>query len=116
MDSIKEWVSGSSLFAAALELLCSYVPSYTFALYLVAGTLAYALLCSYLRHQRVYRQKGRRNFPDRESMSRMTNVEAQSIIKELAQFEFPIILKMSLQFALFKVIISILSYTQLYGI
>ncbi|OBT64848.1 hypothetical protein VE03_06445 [Pseudogymnoascus sp. 23342-1-I1] len=32
----------------------------------------------------------------------MTNVEAQSIIKELAQLEFPIIFKISLQFALFK--------------
>lgn len=35
-------------------------------------------------------------------MSKMTNTEAQSIIQEMAQFEFPTMFKMSLQFALFK--------------
>lgn len=116
MDLIKEWPAASSLFAASLELLSSCQPSYPFALYSLAGTLAYALLCSYLRHRRVHRQEARRNFPDRGSMSRMTNVEAQSIINEMAQLEFPIIFKISLQFALFKVIISILSDAQPRGI
>jgi len=43
------------------------------------------------------------NFADRKSFSRMTNVDAQEIVTYLAELEFPKIMEMSLQFALFKV-------------
>lgn len=44
------------------------------------------------------------DYRTRESMSKMGNVDAQFILKEMAQWEFPRMFKMSLQFALFKVI------------
>lgn len=67
--------------------------------------LAYVMLCSSLRFRRVRRMKKRLNNPDRKALSEMTNVEAQSIISELYQYEFPMVFLKSLQFALFKVVI-----------
>lgn len=69
----------------------------------VLSVLAYLVLCARLRCQRVRSRQRKLNFTSRESMSKMTNTEAQSIIQEMAQFEFPTMFKMSLQFALFKV-------------
>jgi hypothetical protein len=43
------------------------------------------------------------NFPDKASLSKMTNVEAQAIMQYLAELEFPKIYETSVQFALFKV-------------
>ena len=43
------------------------------------------------------------NFPDRQSFSRMTNVDAQEILCYVTELEFPKIVLTSLQFALFKV-------------
>jgi predicted transcriptional regulator len=42
-------------------------------------------------------------YTNRESFSRMTNVDAQAIIVYLSQLEFPKIYTSSVQFALFKV-------------
>ncbi|KAH8592436.1 hypothetical protein B0O99DRAFT_517537 [Bisporella sp. PMI_857] len=42
------------------------------------------------------------NYPDRASFSRMTNDDAQAVVKYLATLEFPTLYEMSLQFALFK--------------
>ncbi|KAL4736097.1 hypothetical protein BDV11DRAFT_207913 [Aspergillus similis] len=67
-----------------------------------ATVLAYLVLCSTLRHRRARRQAKRLNYPDRQSLSRMTNVEAQAIIQEMAEWEFPTTFTKSLQFALFK--------------
>jgi hypothetical protein len=43
------------------------------------------------------------NFPIKESLARMTNVEAQQISKYIAELEFPRMFVTSLQFALFQV-------------
>lgn len=69
----------------------------------VLSVLAYLVLCARLRCQRVRSRQRKMNFTSRESMSKMTNTEAQSIIQTMTQFEFPTMFKMSLQFALFKV-------------
>ncbi len=42
-------------------------------------------------------------FPDRKSLAKMTNVEAQLITQYMAELEFPKIYYTSVQFALFKV-------------
>lgn len=70
-----------------------------------ATVLAYIILCSSLRFRRVRRMKKKLNNPDRKALAKMTNVEAQSIIGELYQYEFPMVFLKSLQFALFKVVI-----------
>lgn len=70
---------------------------------IAAVVLLYALLCSSVRYRRVRRKERELKYPDRKSMSKMTNIEAQGIILELAKWEFPTVFKMSLQFALFKV-------------
>lgn len=53
-----------------------------------AAALAYVILCSSLRFQRMRRMK-KLNNPDRKALAKITNVEAQSVIKELYQYEFP---------------------------
>ena len=68
-----------------------------------AVVLVYVLLCSSLRRRRVRHQAKKLNYPDRKSMSKMTNVEAQGIIQEMSEWEFPTFFLKSLQFALFKV-------------
>lgn len=68
-----------------------------------AAALAYVILCSSLRFRRMRRMKKKLNSPDRKALAKMTNVEAQSIIGELYQYEFPLVFLKSLQFALFKV-------------
>ncbi|BCS21735.1 uncharacterized protein APUU_22167A [Aspergillus puulaauensis] len=67
-----------------------------------AAALAYVILCSSLRFRRMRRMKKKLNNPDRKALAKMTNVEAQSIIGELYQYEFPLVFLKSLQFALFK--------------
>jgi hypothetical protein len=71
--------------------------------YVAACFLFYIILCSLLRFQRRDALRKKFNFPDRQSLSRMTNVEAQAIITEVAELEFPRIYYTSVQFALFKV-------------
>ena len=44
-------------------------------------------------------------YRDRESFSKMTNVDAQAIISYIGQLEFPWLYIASAQFALFKVIV-----------
>lgn len=44
------------------------------------------------------------NYPDKASLSRMTNVDAQAIMQYVAELEFPKLYEMSVQFALFKVL------------
>lgn len=68
-----------------------------------AALLAYVILCSALRRRRVRRMTRKLKFPDRKSLSKMTNVEAQHILQEMAEWEFPTLFLKSLQFALFKV-------------
>lgn len=45
----------------------------------------------------------RLNFPDRESLSRMTNEDAQKIVSYISTYEFPLLYDFSLRYAIFKV-------------
>lgn len=63
----------------------------------------YASLCSFLRFQRRDGLQKKFGFPDKKSLERMTNEEAQKIMEYLAELEFPKFYEMSVQFALFKV-------------
>lgn len=62
----------------------------------------YICLCSFLRFQRRDAMQKKFNFPDRQSLSGMTNVDAQAIIMYLLELEFPRLYYTSIQFALFK--------------
>lgn len=66
--------------------------------YIIGGLLFYIVLCSLLRYQRRDAKLKQFNFPDRKSLSRMTNVEAQAIITYLAELEFPKIYYTSVQY------------------
>ncbi|CZT05072.1 uncharacterized protein RAG0_11314 [Rhynchosporium agropyri] len=85
----------------SLEIV-SWVGSATWATYAVGGLLFYILLCSTLRFNRRDAMLKKYNFIDRKSLARMTNVEAQAIISQLAELEFPKTFYTSIQFALFK--------------
>lgn len=43
------------------------------------------------------------NYPDRESLSRMTNEDAQKIVHAVSVYEFPMLYDLSLKYAIFKV-------------
>ncbi len=62
----------------------------------------YIILCSILRFQRRNAMQKKFNFPDRKSLSRMTNVDAQAINAYLWELEFPKLYYTSTQFTLFK--------------
>jgi hypothetical protein len=70
--------------------------------YAISAFILYTILCSFLRYQRRDAMLKKYNFPTRQSLSKMTNVEAQAITEYLGQLEFPKIFTTSLQFALFK--------------
>lgn len=63
----------------------------------------YPIVCSLLRFRRRDAMRKRFNYPDKASLSRMTNVDAQAIIEYISKLEFPKLYEMSVQFALFKV-------------
>ncbi|KAG4428732.1 hypothetical protein IFR05_015782 [Cadophora sp. M221] len=70
--------------------------------YVAGGFLFYILLCSALRFNRRDAMLKKFSFTDRKSLARMTNIEAQAIMCQLAELEFPKIYYTSVQFALFK--------------
>lgn len=43
------------------------------------------------------------NYPDRESLSRMTNEDAQKIVHAVSVYEFPLLYDLALKYAIFKV-------------
>lgn len=62
----------------------------------------YICLCSFLRFQRRDAMQKKFNFPGRQSLSGITNVDAQAIIMYLLELEFPRLYYTLIQFALFK--------------
>jgi hypothetical protein len=69
----------------------------------ISSFLIYALLCRGLRMQRRNAMHRKFGYTTRESLSKMSNVDAQAIMNYLGQLEFPRLYLASLQFALFKV-------------
>ncbi len=64
---------------------------------------AYAGVCSLLRFRFEKAMRVKFNYPDRASMARMTNDDAQAILQYIITREFPYMYKLALQFAIFKV-------------
>ena len=69
---------------------------------LLLGVLAYLALVRGLRYQRAGSLPKRYELTSRISLARMTTDDAQSILKELTELEFPTIFGFSIIFALFK--------------
>ena len=69
----------------------------------IPSFLIYTLLCRVLRMQRRNAMHRKFGYATRESLAKMSNVDAQEIMTYLGQLEFPRIFLASLQFALFKV-------------
>lgn len=70
---------------------------------LVTFSVAYLLLCRLLRFKRMRSMHQRFSYPSRDSLTAMTNEDAQKIQLYLAELEFPVMFSISLGFALFKV-------------
>ncbi|KAI1819140.1 hypothetical protein F4861DRAFT_166897 [Xylaria intraflava] len=72
--------------------------------HLVAIAVGYVALCRVLRFRGEKKLRRRMGFPEggRETLSRMTNDQAQQIIEYLIRSEFPAFSELALQFALFK--------------
>jgi hypothetical protein len=71
--------------------------------YMLCLLLAWPVVASALRNQRVRNLKKQYPYPTRASMSKMTDEHAFQIQKQVAQLEFPFMFIKSLQFALFRV-------------
>ncbi|OTA08042.1 hypothetical protein A9Z42_0089650 [Trichoderma parareesei] len=91
-----------SLFSSNGDGLASQLGTSPWVLYSVAGFTLYAVLCSSLRFRRLRTMRKRLNYPDRESLSRMTNEDAQKIVYYLSIYEFPVLYDFSLRYAIFK--------------
>ncbi|ROW07939.1 hypothetical protein VMCG_03426 [Cytospora schulzeri] len=59
-------------------------------------------LCSIFRYKQERAMLQRFSYPDRASMAQMTNDDAQKILEHIMSYEFPLLYKFSLQFAIFK--------------
>ncbi|KAJ6143810.1 hypothetical protein N7471_003263 [Penicillium samsonianum] len=70
--------------------------------YAVGLLVAWPVVTTTLRFQRLRKLHKQYAYPTRESMSKMTDEEAFQIQKQVAQLEFPFIFIKSLQFALFR--------------
>ena len=69
----------------------------------VPALLIYILLVHLLRHQRAKGLEKRFSPAGRASFCRMTTNDAQAILKDLTELEFPKLFGFSIIFALFKV-------------
>ncbi|GKT41410.1 mycophenolic acid synthesis protein B [Colletotrichum spaethianum] len=63
---------------------------------------AWVTLCASLRFKRITNFQKQMGFSDRDSLALMTNNQAQLILKNIIEFEFPKMYILSLQFAIFK--------------
>ena len=72
-------------------------------LFFVPAFLIYILLVHLLRHQRAKGLEKRFSPAGRASFCRMTTNDAQAILKDLTELEFPKFFGFSIIFALFKV-------------
>ena len=72
-------------------------------MFVVLGILFYITLVHLLRYRRRERIQARYTPDGRASFSKLTNNQAQAIIKDLTELEFPKFFGFSIIFALFKV-------------
>jgi len=75
---------------------------WTWRALLIPGFVAYLAIVYFLRHRRARSLYKRYGLSTRASFARMTIDEAQAILKDLTELEFPKIFGFSIIFALFK--------------
>jgi hypothetical protein len=92
--------------AAATEKVWAWSP------YVGSAVVIYLFLCNILRFQRRDSMARKFNFPDRKSLAKMTNADAQIITSYMSELEFPKIYIVSVQFALFKVCLSVIIHVR----
>lgn len=63
----------------------------------------WGVLCSVFRFRNEKAMLKRFGYSDRAMMAKMTNDDAQKILQYIITYEFPLMYKLSLQFAIFKV-------------
>jgi len=68
----------------------------------LAGFVAYLVIVYLLRHGRARSLQKRYGLTIRASFARMTTNEAQAILRDLTELEFPTVFGFSIIFALFK--------------
>ncbi|KAI0903096.1 hypothetical protein F4823DRAFT_629682 [Ustulina deusta] len=104
-------ITDSSILSDMLAAVVSLHPSSPFSAlsswkeYVIPVALGYIVLCRALRHRGEKKLRHRMGFPEgcgRETLSRMTNDQAQQIIRYLGIYEFPEFHLLALQFGLFK--------------
>lgn len=84
----------------ALGAIERYV--WTWRVLLIQGFVAYLAIVYLLRHKRARSLPKRYGLTTRASFARMTIEEAQAILKDLTELEFPKVFGFSIIFALFK--------------
>lgn len=65
--------------------------------------ITYLVLVRLLRYHRESSLRAKFGYFDRESLTSMTNTEAQKILHILGSYEFPLMQSLSVEFGLFKV-------------
>ena len=100
MDLYKSNSTAESLFKSAV---LNNQLEWTWKEAFVAILAVYIAICSMLRFRREKYLRRKLSYPDRASLGRMTNEDAQQILQFLITSEFPYMYKTSLQFALLKV-------------
>lgn len=102
--SIVEHLSNFSTLSSNIPAsLLSVQPSSWSGPVLVGAFLGYAALCSILRFRRINGLQSRLGFHDRKSLGRMTNEDAHRIVRNIANFDFPLFYDLSVRLALFEV-------------
>ncbi|KAI9815243.1 MAG: hypothetical protein M1827_002723 [Pycnora praestabilis] len=71
-------------------------------IFIIPGFVMYLALVTRLRHKRAKSLPKRFNYTSRDTYSKMTTDDAQAILKELTELEFPKFMGFSIIFALFK--------------
>lgn len=75
--------------------------AWTLTIFSVIGL--WGTVCSFFRFRKEKAMLQRFGYSDRASMAKMTNDDAQKILENIMSYEFPLLYKFSLQFAIFKV-------------
>lgn len=70
----------------------------------ITGVISlWGIICSVFRFKKESAMLQRFGYVDQASMAKMTNDDAQKIMVYIMSYEFPLLYKLSLQFAIFKV-------------
>ncbi|KAM0279178.1 hypothetical protein ACHAQH_004722 [Verticillium albo-atrum] len=107
MDANSSVASGSAM-SSAQQAARDIIPQSAVSAYwpstpiIVAVVLGYLLLCQFLRFYHINALQKRLGYTDRASLARMSNDDAQIILKHIMERDFPMFYELALQFAIFK--------------